>query len=353
MIEVPADQHRDPASIAQVAAIAAHILARHNVDFSAARRAGGWSNATWLAGGLALRIAVETGTDNILREARLASLLPPVIGYPQIIDTGVTDGHEWLLTKEVPGRNLGDLWPVLGWEARVVALRQLWAKAQAVHSVKTSVAATHARRESPFYASSTAEAAASLARLEEVGVLATRQVAVLRNALDRLWAALPSAPRVLNHGDLSIENALWDDGRVVALLDFEYAVIAPVELDLNELLKCAYAPPERDDPLPDAGGSGRQRLREAAADIASTAVVTPGGSERLLGYAILLELWSMEHWLSKWDGVEPFAPWQPYRTLTALADGAGGYLAPVLARLAGADARGGSRRPRCPALGGL
>jgi hypothetical protein len=210
-------------------------------------------------------MAVEPGTDNISREARLASLLPSAVGYPQIIDTGVTDGHEWLLAKELPGRNLGELWPMLDWEARKVALRQLWAKAQAVHSVQISVAAAHARTKSPFYASSPAEAAASLVRLAEAGVLAPRQVAVLQNSL-------------------------------------------------------------------------------------AATVVTPEGSGLLLGYAILLELWSMENLLSKWDGVEPSAQWQPYRTLTALAGGAGGYLAAVLARLAGGNGRSGSRWPRHLAL---
>jgi hypothetical protein len=50
MIEMPADQPRDPASLAQLAAIAAHILARHKVDFSAARRAGGLTRPGWREG---------------------------------------------------------------------------------------------------------------------------------------------------------------------------------------------------------------------------------------------------------------------------------------------------------------
>ncbi len=334
-MEVEADRCRDPDTLAELAAIAAGIFARYQVAFSTVRRAGGWTNATWLGGGLALRLSVETGTSELLREARLAALLPRAVGYPQIVDTGLADGHAWLLMQEGPGQNLGEAWPALGWEARISALRQFWARAQAVHGVSVAAASAHARPASPFYASSPEEAAASLARLEAQRVLASPQVAVLRQALDRFWAALPLAPRVLNHGDLSIENALWDGGQVVALLDFEFAVIAPVELDLNELLKCAYAPPERDDPLPDPGGGGLRRLQETAADIATPVAATPEGPEVLLGYAILLELWSMENWLSKWDGAEPFAPWQPYRTLTSLADGAGGYLAPVLARLAG------------------
>jgi len=314
--------------------IAAGIFARHEVDFRAARRAGGWSNATWLAGGLALRIAIAPGTEDIRREAALAPLLPLEVGYPAIIETGVEEGYEWALAQEAPGRNLGDVWPSMDWDNRIAALQQLWAMAQAVHAVSVSAAAPRACTRSPFYASRPEAAAAAVARLHQAGVLTSRQVAVLHAALDRFWPSLAAAPRVLNHGDFCIENALWHDGRVAALLDFEFAVIAPAELDLNELLKCAYAPPEEEDPLPDPGRMGLQRVRGAVADLAVPILAHPGGPDLLLGYAILLELWSMENWLSKWDGQEPFADWQPYRALASLADGDGGYLAPVLTRAA-------------------
>jgi scyllo-inosamine 4-kinase len=226
------------------------------------------------------------------------------------------------------------MWPALGWEARTIALRQLWARAQVVHSVDFWTASAMVSSRSPFYASTPAEALEQLARLGEVGALARGQVEVLSTALDRFWAVVGRAPCVLNHGDLCPENALWHCGSVIALLDFEFAVIAPVELDLNELLKCAYAPPEQDDPLPDSDGSGRERLRQAVSDIAVSAVQTPDGPDLLLGFAILLELSMMENWLARWNGHEPFVEWQPYKTLKALADGYGGYLAPVLTRVA-------------------
>jgi aminoglycoside phosphotransferase len=335
--ESQADRHRDPAVIARCARIAARIFERRQVAFSTAHREGGWSNATWSAGGLVLRIALEAGGADLRREARLASLLPPQVGYPEIVETGVTEGLEWMLARQVAGHNLGEVWPVLDWGARATALRGLWARAQAIHAVDASLAAAYARSESPFYAPDAARAAAQLARLQGAGLLTSAQVAALSRALDSLWAALSLAPRVLNHGDLCPENALWKGGRVVALLDLEFAVVAPVELDLNELVKVAYAPPEIPDPLPDPGGSGCRCLRKVVTDIAVAGTSAAGSAERLLGFAILLEMWALEKWLSEWDGCEPYVDWQPYRTLTALADGSGGYLAPVLAQLAAAQ----------------
>jgi len=37
------------------------------VDFAAARRACGWSNATWVAGGLVVRVAIVSGSVGLLR----------------------------------------------------------------------------------------------------------------------------------------------------------------------------------------------------------------------------------------------------------------------------------------------
>ena len=44
--------------------------------------------------------------------------------------------------------------------------------------------------------------------------------------------------KTVNHGDPALMNALWD-GEVVALLDFEFAVLGPVEIDLCRLDRLA------------------------------------------------------------------------------------------------------------------
>lgn len=327
---VPADRRRDPAAVARLAAYAAQIVARHGADFARARRAGGYSNLTWLADGLAVRIAAEAGPGDLLREAKLAALLPPEVGYPRLIASGVFEGHEWLLAEEAPGVNLGAAWPALGWEARGRALIDLWAKTEAVHRTGLSLAAPYVRPQSPFYAPDPILAAEQIRQLEERGLLQPAQSAVLAAALDRFWNALPGATVVLNHGDLCTENALWHEGRVSALLDFEFAVAAPVELDANELLGQAYIPPEADDPLPDPTGAGLRQLREAATNAVLPALGQPGARDRLLGYAVLLKLWAVHKWLVDGDDQADFPTWQPHRELAELAAGNGGYLGPVL-----------------------
>jgi scyllo-inosamine 4-kinase len=327
----PADEHRAPAALTRVAAVAARVLRRHGVDAGAARRANGASNLTWLAGGLAVRVAAGPGPGDLLREARLAARLPRAVGYPRLVEAGVDDGHEWLLTEEVRGANLGEAWPALGWAARERALLELWQLARAVHTVEAPEA--DARSHSPFYAPTPEAAEVQVAALEALGVLTPARRGSVRAALAAFWAALPAGGRVLCHGDVGIGNALWRGGRVVCLLDFEFAVAAPVELDAHSLLRGLDALDddlEAPDPQPDPTGAARRRMTEALAQAVRPALTAAGAPDRLRGYAVLYQLWSMLGWLKHWEPGEDYTTWRPFRRLTALADGDDAYLAPLL-----------------------
>lgn len=53
----PLDQHRDPSSAAMVRELAAGVAARYGGELTRMRRANGYSNATWVGDGIAVRIA--------------------------------------------------------------------------------------------------------------------------------------------------------------------------------------------------------------------------------------------------------------------------------------------------------
>lgn len=323
--------------MARIAAIAASVFTRHGADPATARRAGGWSNLTWLAAGLAIRIAADPGSEDLLREARLATLLPPEVGYPRVVESGVADGQAWMLAQEAPGVNLGlSAWPGLSWEQRTGALLELWQRAEAAHSTRGAETGRHARPTSPFYAPTPASAEAQLFPLEERGVLTPTQCATLRGALDRFWRALPLGHAVLNHGDLSTENALWHDDHVTCLLDFEFAVIAPVELDVSEMVDKLWGPCEEPEDLADASIVGRRHLRASVTHAVLPTLRDVGAADRLVGYTILRQLWSMNGWLAHWtdwDLGEDWTAWKHHRALTSLASDHGGYLAPVLTQI--------------------
>jgi aminoglycoside phosphotransferase (APT) family kinase protein len=297
--------------------IAAAVFARHAVDFASARRAQGWSNATWLAGGLALRLALQVGNDRLHREARLAALLPDQVAYPPLVEIGETDGFAWVLSREVAGQCLGQVWPELDWTARASALCQLWEKAQSVHSVDACAAAPLARRETWFNSTDASAAEAASRRLLAQGLLSSAQFDHLTAALKRHWLLFAAAVPVLTHGDMSLDNAIWRDGQVVCLLDFEYAALLPVEVDLNMLVSCVFGPDEDQ-----ADCQGLEQARRAVADL----VAPLASPDLLLGYAILKQQWALEDWLAHPEGEGPLEQWDPYRRLRSLADGRGGYL---------------------------
>lgn len=62
----------------------------------------------------------------------------------------------------------------------------------------------------------------------------------MKGYICRFEAAMKQAECVLVHGDLTPANAIWHDGKITALLDFECAAIAPKEADLMMLLNTAY-----------------------------------------------------------------------------------------------------------------
>jgi aminoglycoside phosphotransferase (APT) family kinase protein len=309
----------------ELQAIAAAIFARHGVEVDTVRRAGGWTNAVWLSQGLVLRLSTGKGNLSLLREARLARLLPPGAGYPRIVETGTSDGFCWSLVERLPGESLGNAWGGLGAGQRVTALQGLWERAQAVHSVPGFKAAGIAARESWFNSTDPERAEAGLAWLEGDKILTTRESRVLRGSLARYWRVRPAAPCVLCHGDLTMDNAVWlapvvsgHNGQVIGLLDFEFAVMAPVQLDLNHLVKCAYGP-----------GKGEPALRRTVKDMARPLLRREQDRVLLAGYAVLLELWLLVDWLEHPEGEDPLEQWEPLRRLRSLAEERQGYLGEV------------------------
>src|SRR5438045_5246416 len=133
------DEHRDPTEAAVVRSLAAQVVAQHGGDLSRMRRAVGMSNATWVGGGLAIRIANTPLVDDMAAEVALVRALPPEVGHPKILGVGTIEGHDWIVTEEVRGQNLREAWPTLTAEERRRAIRQLWARVRVGHDATPSL----------------------------------------------------------------------------------------------------------------------------------------------------------------------------------------------------------------------
>ncbi|MFE9280612.1 phosphotransferase family protein [Nocardiopsis alba] len=310
----PLDRHRDPSDAAFVRGLAAEVAARYGGELTRMRRANGYSNATWVGDGIAVRIAHTP--VGMVREAALVRALPREVAHPEILGEGVAEGHGWIVTAEVHGENLYEAWPTLTPVEQRQAIQQLWARAQIVHDASPSLK-THVAAHGGFVPSTLGDAAASAGRAgAALGLSDTRQ-SRLHEIIEGYFRAASLVEQVVDHGDLALMNALWD-GEVVALLDFEFAVLGPVEIDLCRLVYEACVSVEGEYVDSEAGA--------AALEIAAHHMDPIHGRALIRGAAVLDQLRDLDIWLTQGGGED----WNPGRLLTDLIDDEGGYLAPLL-----------------------
>ena len=298
---------------ALVRGLAAQVAAQHGADLTRMRRALGSSNATWVGDGVAVRIT-HTPVDTSA-EVALVRALPASVGHPAIVGAGTIQGHGWIVTEKVRGQNLSEAWPTLTSAERQSAIRQLWARAQVVHDATRSLrpfVGSHGGFVPATCDDATTAAASAGAALGLSDVERSR----LHEIIDGYYRAAPLVQQVVNHGDLALMNALWD-GDVVALLDFEFALLGPVEIDLSRLLLESLVPADGRPPDPEAGA--------AAVAIAARHVDPVHGRALLHGAAVLDQLRDVGLWLTRRT-----EDWRPDRALIALLDTEGGHLAPLL-----------------------
>lgn len=312
------DRGRDAVSAARVRVLAADVAADHGVDLARMQRANGYSNATWVGGGIAVRIA-HTPVD-MAYEAALVRALPPQVGHPKILGAGVAAGHGWMVTQQVRGQNLEQAWPTLTSAEQGSAVRQLWARTQSVHDASPALSRLVASHGG--YVPATIDAAIARARRTGVALsLSTAQQSRLYAIIQGYFDAAPLVKQTVNHGDLALMNALWD-GEVVALLDFEFAVLGPIEIDLCRLLA--------ETRTSAGGGDVASEAGDAAVEIAAHHMDRTHGRALIHGAAILDQLRDMNIWLALGGGEDGAEDWRPSRMLADLIGAEGGYLAPLL-----------------------
>jgi len=315
------EMRKDEALLDRVRAVAVAVLKRHGDDLALAQPTNGWVNPGWLTDRHAVRVGLVPTQRRLHREAAVGRALPPEVGYPEIVDVGVIDGHEYLLTRRIEGTDLAAVWGTLTPTVRADALRQMWDFADAVHRTPLGALKVAELGSSPFYADTPVDAFAALNAVHAAGLVTTNEASSLTAQVERFYALRPNAPSVLNHGDLYIGNALWNGREVVSLLDFEFAVTAPMELDLNELAKHVFGPDTAHED--ESSLTPEQRTLRAVASRLQLDVPL------LVGYSILLETWFTRRELNRRTPDEVRST-DSYQRLVALADGEGGYLAPML-----------------------
>src|SRR3954463_9768287 len=118
---------------------AAQALQRSGLDVQAAgplERASSITNEVWYAGPWVVRVNARPRRGNLRHEAGVARLLPPEVGYPEVVAHGEDDSAEWLIHRRIPGVVLSMAWPGLNEAQRRTAIRQLAEHLQLIHAVE-------------------------------------------------------------------------------------------------------------------------------------------------------------------------------------------------------------------------
>lgn len=203
------------------------------------------TNEVWASRDLILRVS-RRADGRLMDEKALVERLPAEIGHPEIVGAGHADGVEWMATRRRPGVALSRAWPRLDEAQRADAIDQLAARLRILHGVEPqgpaprSVAPQLVDFERPDPLEPIRDALRRASRLDHVSTSMLRVVAGLLDDASPLMTGT-EARRVI-HGDLSFENILYDQGRITAVLDFEWSRPAPPDLDLDVLLRFVYYP---------------------------------------------------------------------------------------------------------------
>lgn len=307
--------------------IAEDIFSKYGLDFKMATRAGGWTNAVWLNGDLALRVSFHKESDRIRREVRLSEFLPNRIGYPVNIEVGTRDGYEWSLSKRIYGHNLSDNWNNLDFRKRVLTIGQILQVIEELHKVNISDVEDMSNKHAWYSSFNARETYSCLTKYKHQNIFTSEQIDVLYDTLECFWAMHHSITHVLNHGDITMDNLLWSNGRIISLLDFEHSVIAPSELDLHSLINLAFFSNE-DDLLRNRNINEYKQYEADVIVLLKPILANNYSAKLILGYAILFRMRFLEFWLGNPEGnIEDV---DAYIKLRSLANGEGGYLTEII-----------------------
>lgn len=261
----------------------------------------GQSNEVWIGLDWVLRVGGADGS--LLTEAKVVAHLPAAVGYPRLIGVGRAGGRCWMVTERLAGENLELVWPQLTAPVRICAIRDLWTRVSAVHA--TDLAQLPTLSATPLYGLAPATA-------HEQIVVASPTIG--HRAADRLsvivaegFDAFDQIDHALVHSDAGLGNAVWD-GRAAVPVDFEFACVGPMDLDLERLAR-------------ETANADEVTWRDVGSDIVLAAVRNPGGAARLRCYAVLFDLWAYSKWADKAPRATDKESWGPSRNLIAAADG--------------------------------
>ena len=306
----PSSSNAEPAERDQDAMRARvdQILARFGTSVTRASRVPfAQSNEVWLAAEIVIRMG-KLGRNSLSREVALAPAIPAEVGYPEVLDHGTIDGHEWMVSVRLPGENLHEAWPGLQLSARTDALADLWSRLRILHTTDIVTARAAGCTSTRYYDLDPTQAHTGLAALVERGALDVATGNRLADLLGEAFEAMSLVPLALNHADAAPGNTVLTPPGHAIPIDLESACVAPMDLDLENLFRYLHF-------MADQATSIR------LADLAASLLNRPGAEARLRGYAILRDLWALRRWFRQTRDATDLSTCAPVQRLHSHAIG--------------------------------
>ncbi len=188
-------------------------------------------NEVWGYGPYLLRI--HSDGRALAREANLLRVLPTGIPHAPVVAVG--DG--WIVQRRSAGHPLSLVWPSLSESKRRAAAQQLAAILINLHQIRISGIPSL----SPGWYSALLPAEIFQRATEYRSQAPDLMDAVMDFTRSMLTETAPPLRWGFIHRDLHFGHVIWNGERITALLDFESAVLAPRELELEMLVRfCRY-----------------------------------------------------------------------------------------------------------------
>jgi aminoglycoside phosphotransferase (APT) family kinase protein len=285
------------------------------------------NNDVWRIGDLYLRVAWRGDRTRLAREAALMEAVAGVVPVPEVVAVGGDHALSWSLSRAGVGRPLEELCtPPFPGELRD-AMTELASMLRGLHHWSPPPETLHLLTCRPGQDATDPIAIVgadlvplpiprALALVGAVKTLDHVDPAVVDAAVERMKdlaaADLTPTGRII-HGDVYLGNVLVVDGRISALLDFEFARLGPADLELISIIRAVDA--ERKlgvtrPPLLDWMGQDYPELFAA-----------PDLDRRLWLYALAYTLRQILFWPPDRPEHAGLASTHPLHTLRRLIDG--------------------------------
>jgi hygromycin-B 7''-O-kinase len=220
------------------------------VDLDGAVLAESWSNDTWITGKAVLRVCWRGDTERLLREQALLANLSASVPHAAVLAAGRAGDLTWMALARIPGVRLDLAWPQLPGSLRRAAVVSLGAVLAALHEwmpppgvremITRASAAVRPTRDavggSAIVPLPVARLSPLLDWIEQLPGMDVGLARRVRGRLESLRTVISDrelTSGAVIHGDAHPANVLWHDGRLAALLDFEWARIGPPDLELE------------------------------------------------------------------------------------------------------------------------